>query len=134
VRKEFHMKWFCSRTLILTLSALFICLSVNAISQTKIPKYSTKAAKKHKGQYATVKGTVYDVRVSETGAVSFNMHGKYPNHLFTAVIFKKDVPKFPEVNEYVDLTLEITGIIKIHEGKPEIILNSPKQIRIVQQE
>jgi DNA/RNA endonuclease YhcR with UshA esterase domain len=128
------MKLFSSRTLILTLSALFLCLSVIAVSQTKIPKYSTKEAKDHKGQYATVKGTVYDVNVSETGTVSFIMDGNYPKHLFAAVIFKKDVPKFPEVNEYTGLTLEVTGVIKISEGKPEIILKSPKQIRIVQQE
>jgi DNA/RNA endonuclease YhcR with UshA esterase domain len=128
------MKPFCSRKLILTLSAFFICFSVNAISQTKIPKYSTKEAKNHKGQYATVKGTVYDVNVSETGTVSFVMDGNYPKHLFTAVIFKKDVPKFPEVNEYTGLTLEVTGVIKMSEGKPEIILKSPKQIRIVESE
>jgi DNA/RNA endonuclease YhcR with UshA esterase domain len=126
------MKPFCSRKLILTLSALLVCLSGNAISQTKIPQYSTKEAKNHKGQYATVKGTVSDVLVSETGKVFFYLDGKYPNHLFTAVINKDDVPKFAEVNEYIDLALEITGVIKIHEGKPEIILKSPKQIRIVQ--
>jgi DNA/RNA endonuclease YhcR with UshA esterase domain len=133
-RKEFYMERFCIRTLILTLSTLIICLSVNAISQTKIPKYSTKEAKNHKGQYATVKGTVSDVLVSKTGTVFFHMDGKYPNHLFSAVINKDDVPTFAEVNEYVDLTLEITGVIKIHEGKLEIILKSPKQIRIVQSE
>jgi DNA/RNA endonuclease YhcR with UshA esterase domain len=134
VRKEFYMKPFCSRKLILTLSALLICLSVNAISQTKVPKYSTKEARNHKGQYAAVKGSVDDVHVSKTGTVSFNMDGKYPNHLFTAVIFKSDVPKFPEVNEYNGVTLEVTGVIQIYQGKPEIILKSPKQIRIVQQE
>jgi DNA/RNA endonuclease YhcR with UshA esterase domain len=128
------MKRFCSRTLILTLSALLFCLSVNAIPQTKIPKYSTKEAKNHEGQYATVRGTVNDVHVSKTGTVFFDMDGKYPKHLFTAVIFKSDVPKFPEVNEYKDLPLEITGFIKIYQGKPEIILKSPKQIRIVQSE
>jgi DNA/RNA endonuclease YhcR with UshA esterase domain len=128
------MKPFCSRTLILTLSALIICLSVNAVSQTKVPRYSTKEAKNHKGQYATVKGTVNDVHVSKTGTAFFNFDGDYPKHLFTAVIFKSDVRKFPEVNEYKGLTLEITGVIKIYQGKPEIILKSPKQIRIVQSE
>jgi DNA/RNA endonuclease YhcR with UshA esterase domain len=132
VRKELYMNPFNSRSLIVTLSALLICLSVNAVSQTKVPKYSTKEAKNHKGQYATVKGAVYDVHVSKTGTVFFYMDGNYPNHLFSAVIYKDDVPKFPEVNEYKDLTLEITGVIKIYEGKPEIILKSPKQIRIVQ--
>jgi DNA/RNA endonuclease YhcR with UshA esterase domain len=133
-RKEFYMERFCIRTLILTLSALIVCFSINAISQTKIPRYSTKEAKNHVGRYATVKGTVNDVHVSKTGTVFFDMDGKYPKHLFTAVIFKSDVPKFPEVNEYKDLTLEITGFIKIYQGKPEIILKSPKQIRIIQSE
>jgi DNA/RNA endonuclease YhcR with UshA esterase domain len=128
------MESFCSRKLILTLSALIICVSVNAISQTKIPKYSMKEAKIHKGQYATVKGTVNDVHVSKTRTVFFDMDGKYPKHLFTAVIFKDDVPKFPEVNEYKGVTLEVTGVIQIYQGKPEIILKSPKQLRIVQQE
>jgi hypothetical protein len=133
-RKEGHMKQLSSRRSILTLSALIVCLSVNAISQTRIRKYSPKEAKNHKGQYATVKGTVSDVLVSKTGTVFFHMDGKYPNHLFSAAINKDDVPKFAEVNEYTDLTLEITGVIKIHEGKLEIILKSPKQIRIVQSE
>jgi DNA/RNA endonuclease YhcR with UshA esterase domain len=134
VKKELSMKTLSIRTLALTLSTLLICLSVNATSQTKIPKYSTKEAKNHKGQYATVKGTVNDVHVSKTGTVFFNMDGKYPNHLFSAVIFKNDVPKFPEVNEYNGVTLEVTGVIKMYQGKPEIILQSPKQIRIVQSE
>jgi DNA/RNA endonuclease YhcR with UshA esterase domain len=128
------MKTLCNRKFILTLSALIVCLSVSAISQTKIPKYSTQEAKNHKGQYATVKGTVNDVHVSRTGTVFFNMDGKYPNHLFSAVIFKNDVSKFPEVNEYKGVTLEVTGVIKIYQGKPEIILKSPKQIRIIQSE
>jgi DNA/RNA endonuclease YhcR with UshA esterase domain len=126
------MQTFIIRTLLLTLSALLICLSVNAVSQTKVPKYSTKEAKNDKGQYATVRGTVYEVHVSKKGTVFFNFDGSYPNHLFTAVIFKNDVPKFQEVNEYKGLTLEITGVIKIYQGKPEIVLKSPNQIKIVQ--
>jgi hypothetical protein len=73
------------------------------------PKVLNKGSEESQRTVRHRKGTVNDVHVSKTGTVFFNMDGKYPNHLFT-------------------------GIIKICQGKPEIILNSPKQIRIVQQE
>jgi DNA/RNA endonuclease YhcR with UshA esterase domain len=126
------MRKFTNITIVSVLCASLVCLATIAPSQTKVPKYSTSEAKHHEGEYATVKGTVYQVFVSKKGTVFFNIDGVYPNHPFTAVIFRGDVADFPRVNRYQGATVEITGIIKMYQGKPEIILKSPNQIKVIQ--
>lgn len=52
---------------------------------------------------------------------------------FTAVIFEKDKYKFPAspADHYWGKTVNVTGIIKEYEGRAEIILEKPSQIKIV---
>jgi len=52
---------------------------------------------------------------------------------FTAVIFKKDMDKFPPdpADFYWGKTVDVTGVIKKYEGRAEIILKNASQIRIV---
>jgi DNA/RNA endonuclease YhcR with UshA esterase domain len=126
------MRRIINRTLVLGLSALFFSLSTDALSRGSVPLYSADEAKHHAGEYATVKGTVYQVFVSKKGTVFLNIDGVYPNNPFSAVIFKGDAVDFPGVNSYEGATVEITGTIKLYQGKPEIILKSPKQIKVSQ--
>ncbi len=53
---------------------------------------------------------------------------------FTAVIFNRDRYKFPPSpsDYYWGKTVDVTGIIKEFEGRAEVILESPLQIRIVE--
>ena len=92
---------------------------------------SWQQAAKHVGEFATVEGTVVETR--NTGKACFlNFHPDW-QHSFTAVIFASRFDRFPSKPEehYRGRKVRVTGYIKEYEGKPEIILESPKQIEMV---
>lgn len=94
-----------------------------------IKTYKSYEAATHEGEFAFVSGFVADVYFSEK-AVFMNFEKKYPNHIFTAVIFKGDWHKFQNLNQYKGKYVKIKGVIKMYKGKPEIILKSPEQIEV----
>jgi len=47
------------------------------------------------------------------------------------VIFKDEFSKFGDLNRFRDKTVEVSGIISEYKGKPQIILKSPSQVKIV---
>ena len=62
-------------------------------------------------------------------ATFIDFGGRYPNNTFTAVIFSRDVTKFSNVDALNGKTVDVTGPVRLHNGKPEIILNDPGQIK-----
>lgn len=93
---------------------------------------SWQDAAKHYGEYATVEGTI--VATHNSGKACFlNFHPDYKRY-FTAVIFASAFSRFsanPE-NYYNGKKVHVSGYIKEHKGHPEIILNDPSQIEILQ--
>ncbi len=86
---------------------------------------------KHYGEYATVEGTI--VATHNSGKACFlNFHPDYKRY-FTAVIFASAFPGFPAnpENYYYGKKVRVSGYIKEYKGKPEIILNDPRQIEIL---
>jgi micrococcal nuclease len=83
------------------------------------------------GQSKTVEGKI--VVSNNTGKVCFLNFDKNWKKYFTAVIFASDFDKFPDHPEqyYLNRTVQVSGLIKEYQGKPEIILKSPAQITIV---
>jgi hypothetical protein len=76
-------------------------------------------------------GEVHQVYISSRGNIFLNIDGIYPDNPFTAVIFKSDADKFPNIKSLEGKTIIVTGQIKLYRNKPEIILNSPNQIKLV---
>ncbi|MEK6692883.1 MAG: hypothetical protein AABY44_05590 [Nitrospirota bacterium] len=92
---------------------------------------SWQDADKYYGQHKTVDGII--VKTNNTGKTVFlNFHPNWKRY-FTAVIFDRDFHLFPNNPEkyYLNKHVRVTGIIKEYKGKPEIILTSPDQIRIL---
>jgi DNA/RNA endonuclease YhcR with UshA esterase domain len=58
-----------------------------------------------------------------------DMGGVYPTNIFTAVIFSNHLSAFPDLRSLGGKTVDVTGAIRLHKGKPEIILNSADQLR-----
>ena len=55
-------------------------------------------AARHVGQSVTVEGVVSEVHHAASGREIFiDMGGRYPENVFTAVIFADDISKFPNV-------------------------------------
>jgi DNA/RNA endonuclease YhcR with UshA esterase domain len=111
-------------------SILFFLLFAYCIfPQTKI---SPSKAKNNIGKEVIIAGKIEQVVQSSGGNYFFNMGGKFPHNKFTAVIFKSDAKKFGRLNNYEGKNVEITGKIQKYNGKPEIILNSLSQIKIIE--
>jgi phosphatidylserine/phosphatidylglycerophosphate/cardiolipin synthase-like enzyme/DNA/RNA endonuclease YhcR with UshA esterase domain len=87
------------------------------------------------GNYAGVEVTVAGdvVRTYDSGKVTFlNFSDDYRNTL-TIAIFPSIYDRFPALpaEYFLNQQVEVTGLVKIYEGAPEIIVESPDQIRIV---
>ena len=79
----------------------------------------------------TVEGSVSDVHHTASGkAIFVDMGGRYPNNVFTGVLFSDDAAKFPDIDSLAGKVIDMTGEIKLHQGRPEIILKDPAQIKI----
>ena len=113
----------------LPLVALAFFLAITpAVAET----VSAADAAAHTGQTATVEGVVSNVHQSSGGTVFLDLGGSFPNNTFAAVIFPSDTSKFPEVNSLSGKKVDITGPIQEYRGKPEIILKSANQLKVVQ--
>ncbi len=106
----------------------FALAAAPALAETQM--ITAADAKAHVGQNVTVEGVVSEVHTAASGRATFiDIGGRYPNNTFTAVIFSRDVTKFSNVDALNSKTVDITGPVRLHNGKPEIILNDPGQIK-----
>jgi hypothetical protein len=117
------------RIAVLLLSAGF--LAHPALAQKRI---SPGEAKDHVGEVATVCGDVASTHYapSTKGQPTFlNLDKPYPNPIFTLLIWGSDRSKFgaPE-NEYKGKRVCVTGKITEYRGSPEIVADSPAQIKL----
>lgn len=91
----------------------------------------------HTSQYTRVVGKVESTELTDKSKVIFLNFGKNFNTSFSALIYCSDIHGFIEAgilepeNFYKDKNVEVEGIIRISNGKPEIIVKSPSQIKII---
>lgn len=110
----------------------YLYSKVFKIPEDKTEAISWKDAGKYYGRVKTVEGKI--VASHNTGKVCFlNFHKDWKRY-FTAVIFASDFDKFPPHPEdyYLNKRVKVTGLIKEYKGKPEMILKSPQQIKIIE--
>ena len=93
-------------------------------------------AKDHVGEKATVCGKVVDSHFASRrrGQPTFlNLDERYPNQIFTIVIWGSDKEKFGDLEaKYRNKNVCVAGLIKSYRGVPEIEANEPSQIEIQQ--
>jgi endonuclease YncB( thermonuclease family) len=101
---------------------------VSAAGETIIP---WDLAANHIGKYRSVEGKI--VRTHNSGKACFlNFHNNWDRYC-SLVIFDNVFHRFPEKPEkfYLNEFVRVKGKIKKFRGRPEIVLNSPKQIEII---
>jgi DNA/RNA endonuclease YhcR with UshA esterase domain len=88
-------------------------------------------ASKYVGKTKTVEGTIVRTYRSSTNTIFLNFHDPYQGY-FYAVIFASDLKSFPFKPEdfYRGKEVRITGLIKLYQGSPEIIVENPSQIEV----
>jgi DNA/RNA endonuclease YhcR with UshA esterase domain len=122
------------RTTVL-LAALALACAVGLAQETKtnaLVKIQASAAKQHIDADAIVSGKIAEVNRAER-LVRLNFDKPFPNQTFTAVIFANKTNLFPEIEKLKDKNVEISGKIAQYRGRPEIILTSTNQLRVLDQ-
>ena len=110
------------------LSAAGIALLLAASAQAET--ISPPEASHHIGDSITVEGVVSQVSTSSGGTTFINFGGRYPNHVFYAVIFRSNLNQFAGVQALQGRAVAISGTVELYKGKPQIILLSPEQIEL----
>lgn len=89
-------------------------------------------APQYVGSNKTVRGRIDNIYYSQKSDTTFiNFCPSYKTCPFSSVVFSSDKSKFGNLFDYEGKTVEITGLIKTYQGRAEIILNSPTQIKII---
>lgn len=126
----------------ITVTAVMLSLIATAQNPIESEQSTNKCtatvynAKDYVGQNITICGYVAQVSTVESinGQPTYiNMGGIYPNHHFTAVIWKKNILNWEGANlqEYNNQLLAITGEKVLYKGQAQITVYTPKQIEII---
>lgn len=101
-------------------------------AQVEIPVVTPQEAAQHEGKVVTVKGKVDGQRTAASGTTFLNFGGRHPNQVFSVRIFSDKFPGGAPACE--GKTVEVTGKIKMHEGKPSIDLSGPDKFKVLEAE
>ena len=105
--------------------------NTNNVVQRVLPeKIGTLEASKYYDETMVVTGKVVQVTVRPNVAI-LNLDQASPNSPFTAVIFQENVSQFGDLQKLKNQAVEINGTITEYHDKPEIVLESPNQIKVV---
>jgi len=111
---------------LLTAAGLALLLAISAQAETILPK----EASNYVGSVVTVEGVVSQVSTSRSGTTFINFGGRFPNHVFYAVIFRKNLDQFSRVHALEGRAVAISGTVDLYKGKTQIIIRSPDQIEM----
>jgi len=84
----------------------------------------------HAGETGCVSGRVLRVFTSGGGNTFFDFCQDYRACPFSSVIFSSDKGKFGNLQSLAGRQIEIRGPITVYQGRPEIIIRDPEQIRL----
>lgn len=112
--------------------ALAAAIALFSADVSQAETISPQEASRHVGSLVTVEGEVSQVSTSNGGTTFINFGGRFPNHVFYAVIFESSAHRFPGVQGLEGQPVAISGTIELYKGKPQIILQSPDQILLIE--
>ena len=90
-------------------------------------------AKDHVGDTAVVTGKVAEVNIAAR-LIRVNLDKAYPAQTFTAVIFSEKTNLFPEIAKIKGKSVEVSGKIAAYRDRPQIVLTSTNQLKVVEVE
>ena len=81
-----------------------------------------------------MQGTVSQIATTVALTTHINFGGRYPNHVFTATILKARQSLFTGVRQrFEGKVAEVQGTVRLYRGKPEIMIDEPGQLRLVEE-
>jgi hypothetical protein len=82
------------------------------------------------GETGCVSGRVLKVFTSRNGNTFLDFCEDYRDCPFSSVIFSSDKDKFGDLQFLAGRQIEIRGPITVYQGRPEIVIRDPEQIRM----
>ena len=105
--------------------------NTNTAAQMTVPRHiGTAQASQFYDATMIVTGKVVGVSIRPTVAI-LDLDKPYPDTPFTAVIFQENAAQFGDVQKLQNRNVEISGTVTEYRGRPEIILESPDQLKTV---
>jgi hypothetical protein len=83
----------------------------------------------HAGEMGCISGRVLRVYTSRSGTTFLDFCADYRSCPFGSVIFSSDRNKFGDLQKLSGQSIEIHGAITVYQGRAEIIIRDPEQIR-----
>lgn len=116
----------------LSLLSLLLTSSVMVAEEPpSVPTVTPAEAVVQEGKEVKVKGRVEGQKTTAKGSTYLNFGAKYPNHVFSCVLRAKDFPSGPPMLEGKEV--EVTGVIKMYEGKASMDISSLDQIHVIEE-
>ena len=110
------------------LAGFLVLTHVHGEEVAVLPVVTPQEAAAQEGKQVKVKGVVDGQKTSAKGITYLNFGGRFPNHVFSCVLRSKDFPD--GVPSYEGKEVEVTGLIKMYEGKPSMDIKSMDQIHV----
>ncbi len=105
--------------------------SKSSDENSTLQKITSKEVKQHIGDSLRITGYIADVYLGEKVAY-LNFENRFPKNVFSCTIFQKTFNEFGDLSKYKNKTAEVTGKITTYKNKPQVILESKQQIKIIQ--
>jgi hypothetical protein len=106
-------------------------VKIPAGKNSELQTITSEEVKMHIGDSVCIKGYVADVYLSDKVAY-LNFENKFPKNLFACTIFSGKFGEFGDLSKYKDRNVEVTGRITTYKSKPQVILETKNQIKIIQ--
>ena len=114
-----------------SLGLLILVLLEPIASWAGAPRITDAQAAAHVGQSVVVEGRVVAVYTSPSGNIFLNFGAVYPGEDFSVVIYSIDGGSFLNVAKYDHKRVAVSGTVERYRGKPEIVVHSPRQLRLL---
>lgn len=122
------------KTCLLLVAALTLAANLVRADQTNTAapaKIGTADAEKYYDQEMIVTGTIAQVTLRPT-IVFLNLDQPFPNSPFAVIIHSENTNQFGDLKSLQGKSVEIKGTIKKYHDKPEIVLDSADQLKVLE--
>jgi len=131
-QKSATVHFFLMKSSLAILAFGWALLSGLPAEEAAIPVVTPEQAAQYEGKVVTVKGKVDGQRTAASGTTFLNFGGRHPNQIFSCRAFGE---KFPGgVPACEGKTVEVTGTIKMFDGKPSLDLSGPDKLKVLESE
>jgi len=139
-------KGFCTKLQVMLIMALFLTTTMPAFSFVSIKSNNNNAISaeniiqltNNTSKHVKIMGVICSSVLSDNSKVVFLNFGNNFNTSLSAVIYDFNFQSFSDAGidqpekYFRNKKVSLEGVVRIANGKPEIVISSPKQIKIIE--